>query len=69
MPLHVSNTCSSSVGQIALHSLWYHHTHRWPSREQGEKGLSVINQLDAQSYCFTIDLFNASACFEHMCSS
>jgi len=27
MPLHVSSTmCLSSGGQIALHSLWYHHT-------------------------------------------
>jgi len=27
----------------------------------------VINQLDAQSFCFTINLFHASTCFEHMC--
>ena len=31
--------------------------------------ISVINQLDAQSFCFTISLFHASTCFEHMCSS
>ena len=31
--------------------------------------ISVINQLDAQNYCFTISLFHASTCFEHMCSS
>ena len=30
---------------------------------------SVISQLDAQSFCFTISLFHASICFEHMCSS
>ena len=29
----------------------------------------VINQLDAQNFCFTISLFHASTCFEHMCSS
>ena len=29
---------------------------------------SVINQLDAQNFCFTIILFHASTCFEHMCS-
>jgi len=29
---------------------------------------SVINQLDAQKFCFTISLFHASTCFEHMCS-
>jgi len=28
----------------------------------------VINQLDAQNFCFTISLFHASKCFEHMCS-
>jgi len=31
--------------------------------------ISVINQLDEQSFCFTIRLFHASRCFEHMCSS
>jgi len=27
--------------------------------------ISVINQLDAQTFCFTISLFHASTCFEH----
>jgi len=27
--------------------------------------VSVINQLDAQNFCFTIGLFHASTCFEH----
>jgi len=31
--------------------------------------ISVINQLDAQHFYFTISLFHASTCFEHMCSS
>jgi len=31
--------------------------------------ISVINQLYAQNFCFTISLFHASTCFEHMCSS
>ena len=31
--------------------------------------ISVINQIDAQNFCFTIGLFHASTCFEHMCSS
>jgi len=30
--------------------------------------ISVINQLDAQNVCFTVSLFQASTCFEHMCS-
>jgi len=31
--------------------------------------ISVINQLDAQYFCFIISLFHAFTCFEHMCSS
>ena len=26
--------------KIALHSLWYHHTYRWPSGAQVERGLT-----------------------------
>jgi len=29
--------------------------------------ISVINQLDAHNFCFTISLFHASTCFEHYC--
>jgi len=31
--------------------------------------ISVINKLDAQTFRFTISLFHAPACFEHMCSN
>ena len=31
--------------------------------------ISVVNQLDAQNFCFTISLFHTSTCFEHMYSS
>ena len=31
--------------------------------------ISVINQLGAQKFCFTISLFHTSTCFEHMYSS
>ena len=35
MPLHISNTCAyHQEVKIALHSLWYHHTCRWPSGAQ-----------------------------------
>jgi len=30
--------------------------------------ISVISQLDAQNFCFTISLYHASTCFVHMCS-
>jgi len=29
----------------------------------------VINQLEAQNFCFTISLFHASTCFEHVWSN
>jgi hypothetical protein len=33
MPLHVSSICPHHQEvKIALHSLWCHHTYRWPSR-------------------------------------
>ena len=36
MPLHVSSTCAHHQEvKIALHSLWYHYTYRWPSRTRG----------------------------------
>ena len=39
------------------------------SRETLQKiVISVITQLDAQNFCFTISLFHASTCSEHMCS-
>ena len=28
--------------------------------------ISVINQLDAQTFCFTVSLFHSSTCFEHI---
>ena len=41
-----------------------------PPKLQTQKTfISVINQIDAQNVCFTISLFHASTCFEHMCSS
>jgi len=39
MPLHVSSTCADHQKvKIVLHSLWYHHTYRLPSRGQVERG-------------------------------
>ena len=31
--------------------------------------ISVINQLDAQNFCFTLSLFHVSTCFEHYTAS
>jgi len=30
--------------------------------------ISLINQLDAQNFCFTVNLFHACTCFEHYCA-
>jgi len=41
MPLHVLSTCANHQEvKIALHSLWYHHTYRWPFRAWVERGHS-----------------------------
>jgi len=38
IPLHVSSKCAHHQEvKIALHSLWYHHTYRWPSGAQVER--------------------------------
>jgi len=40
MPLNVSSIFAHHREvKIALHNLWYHHTYRWPSRTQVERGL------------------------------
>jgi hypothetical protein len=38
-------------------------------RVRNEILVSVINQIDVQKFCFTLGLFHASTCFEHMCLS
>ena len=93
MSLHVSSTCAHhGEVKIALHSLWYHHTYRWPSRLFYNKFISclymfrahvliirrsklhftasgIVTPIGGRLVCFTISLFHASTCFEHMCSS
>ena len=40
MPLHVSSTRAyRQEAKIVSYSLWYHHTYRWPSGAQVERGL------------------------------
>ena len=52
MPLHVSSTCAHHQEvKLALHSLWYYHTYRWPSHAQVEKGLRhEVNLLYNKTY-------------------
>ena len=72
MPLHVSSTCAHRQEvKIALHSLWYHHTYRWPSRAQVEW---VLPQPVHETATYTCD--DTRGCVmqfwppddEHMCS-
>jgi len=45
MPLFVSSTCAHHQEvKIVLYSLWYHHTYRWPSHAQVERGLSGMQE-------------------------
>jgi len=47
MPLNVSSTCAHHQEvKIALHSLWYHHTYRWP-------GLIVKQKFCTSSWLIT----------------
>jgi len=44
MPLHVLRKCAHyQEVKIVLYSLWYHHTYRWPSGAQVEKGESPLS--------------------------
>ena len=53
MPLHVSSTCAHHQEvKIALHSLWYHHTCRWPSRAQVEGGLQSMHYITLYRGCW-----------------
>jgi len=59
MSLHVSRAIAQHQEvKIALHSLWYHHIYRWPSRAQVERGLS--QPVHEMTTCF--DLLMMSTC-------
>jgi hypothetical protein len=72
MPLHVSSTSAyRQEAKIVLYSLWYHHTYRWPSCAQIERGLSQSVHRTATYRCD-----DARGCIvqfwppddEHLCS-
>ena len=47
MPLHVSSTrAHRQEAKIVLYNLWYHHTYRWPSGAQVERGLESQSCLN-----------------------
>jgi len=61
MPLHVSSACAHHQEvKIALHSLWYHHTYRWPSRApvhematgtHGQQNVKIILKYCTENKC------------------
>ena len=60
IPLHVSSTCAHHQEVIiALHSLCYHHTYRWPSRARVETVLSQPVHETATYRCDYQRLCNA----------
>ena len=57
--------CSSSGGQIALHSLWYHHTYRWPSRAPVTRRPPTVLMIPEAVECY-FDLLMISTCARNM---
>jgi len=46
MPLHVSSSrAHRQKAKIVLYNLWYHHTYRWPSHAQVERGLDGMHGI------------------------
>ena len=77
MPIHVSSTCAyHQEVKIELHSLWYHHTYRWPSGAQVERGLQSslnlctgrppIGMMIPEAVYFNFDLLMISTCARNM---
>jgi hypothetical protein len=59
MPLHVSSTYAHHQEvKIALHSLWHHHTCRWPSGAQVERGLSKFFFLVCYIYLINLKFWS-----------
>ena len=51
MPLHVSSTCAHHQEvKIALHSMWYRHTYRWPSGARDEGPILDVYDDDDDDY-------------------
>ena len=61
MPLHVSSTnAHRQEVKIVLYSLWYHHTYRWPSRAQVERGLvGMCKNLFYSAFISSLYMFRA----------
>jgi hypothetical protein len=61
MPLHVSSSCAyRQEVKIVLYSLWYHHTYRWPSLAQVERGVDGMHGIVGQQ--------NIKICWRYVCN-
>jgi len=67
MRLHVSSTSAHrQEAKIVLYSLWYHHTYRWPSGAQVERGLDgmpSIQSIKESRFDFRLGLSKSSSPF------
>ena len=60
MPLHVSSTFAHHQEvTIALYSLWYHHTYRWPSRSHASTCFEHICSSSRGQNCITQPLVSS----------
>jgi len=62
------NFCNKKHDKKSHRNLHTGHLRRFSLNESLCLFVSVINQLDAQNFCFTISLFHSCTCFKHMCS-
>jgi len=78
--LHSAHNCLKKRHIFWSCNVLYHLKHNWNGSSMAQHPLpnfdvlltvhliifiSVINQLDAQNFCFTISLFHVCTCFEH----
>ena len=62
MPLHVSSICAHHQEvKIALHSLWYQHTYRWPYRARVETKPIVKQILCIRLVKYEINMMRCTA--------
>ena len=73
--LHYQRVTEYHIGDIVIYvlcvlrNLLFRQTNTQYINNKIRLFISVINQLDAQNFCFTIRLFHVSTCIERMCSS
>ena len=64
------NRCPGFSQYFTQNTVCLHYKHEWKCFDVSltvhlSIFILVINQLDAQHFCFTVSLFHASTCFEH----